>query len=422
MRIRRIAAASFLGIALFGAALPLRGVLADLVTTNIYLIQEDDVENADAYVAANSGRVDGTIDGDLVISTNKLTISGTVTGDVLVLSSGTVRVDGEIGGSLRGIARSVIVEGTVGDDVAVLAATTRISGEVDRDLLVFGGSVTLDGTVARDVNGRMISALIDGEVGNDVDVAVGRLTLGRATVVGGDVLYRSGSDADISSTAQVASQLERLPTRGSFATELVLTLATILGFFAFVFAGIVLMWLFRATAPRAVSVVEHRPLRAAAVGVGAIIVTPLVAVLFALTLVGAPLAVALFVLLVLSLLLAPVPAVTALGSRLARGRGWGLFASFVVGATLWRLGIWLVPLVGVVLYLAALATGVGGWLIATWELRRETPISADLLPRQRLRTVGKIPSPVGWEAPLPPGTRRSGDEEPPAEPDQTDSS
>ena len=55
-------------------------------------------------------------------------VTGTVTGDVLVISQGTVRITGEVGGSLRGIAREVIVEGEVGDDVAVVAATTRLNG------------------------------------------------------------------------------------------------------------------------------------------------------------------------------------------------------------------------------------------------------------------------------------------------------
>lgn len=411
-RLRKLGATSVLGLALFGVLLPLRGVVADIVTTNIYIIAEDQLEDEDVYVASSSARVDGTIDGDLVISTGALTVSGTVTGDVFVLSQGTVHVTGDIGGSLRGIARQVIIDGSVGDDVTVLAVSTRVSGTVERDLLMFGGSVTVDGEVKRDVVGRMLTALVDGKVGHDIDIAVGGLTLGKAAVIDGDVLYRSGSDADVAATAQVASQLERLPTRGSFGVELVLTLATILGFFAFLFSGVVLLWLFRATAPRAVVAIEKQPLRAAAIGTGAIIVLPILVLVFILTLVGAPVALALLVLLALALLFGPVPAVAALGSRLLRGR-WGLFASFFLGATIWRLGIWLIPLVGFVLYLGALAAGLGGWLMAIWGQRSETVPVANLFPKHKAGVVaGQIPPPVGWDAPLAPG---SGAEE--AEPD-----
>lgn len=419
-RFRVLAATSVLGLALLGMGLPL--LTADIITANIYILAEDEVEDGDVYLAATSARVEGTVEGDFVASTGSLTISGTVTGDVLVVSQGKVLVTGEIQGSLRGAAREVVVEGTVGHDVAVLAVTTRIKGSVERDALLFAGSVTLDGAVGGNVNGRMVTANINGPVGNDVDIAVGRLNLGPNAEVGGDVLYRSGSDADIAPTAQVASQLERLPTRGSFTLELVLTIATIIGFFGFLFAGVVLLWLFRGTAPRAVAAVEQHPLRCAGIGVATLIVVPILVVLLIVTLVGVPVAIALAVLLALGLLFGPVPAVTALGSRLLRRQHLGLFAAFLVGAVIWRAGIWLIPYVGVALYLGALVAGVGGWLVAIWERRRETPVSAELLPR-RVAPVGAavIPSPVGWDAPLAPGTVDSpGEEQSPVEPETGD--
>lgn len=405
MRARSLVVSSVLGLSLLAAVVPLRGVVAEIVTTNIYLVAEDKVEQEDLYVAATTARIAGKVEGDLVISTGNLLITGQITGDVLVLSQGTVQVTGSIGGSLRGVARSVIVEGTVGGDVTVAAVGTQLSGTVDRDALVFGGSLLVDGEVKRDIVGRMLSADIDGKVGNDIDIAVGSLTLGQATVVDGDVLYRSGSDANIAATAQVASQLTRLPTRGSFGAELILTIATVVGFFGFLFAGVLLLWMFKATGPRAVQSVLARPLRAALVGVGTVIVLPVLVLVLMLTLVGVPVAVALLILLLLALLFGPIPAVTAIGSRLLRGR-WGLFAAFFVGAIVWRVGIWLVPVIGLGLYLGALVVGVGGWAVAIWENRRETPVTEDLLPRQSgPSTPSSIPAPVGWNPPLAPGSK-----------------
>ena len=411
-RLRPFFAASILGISLLAGAAAMPGVIADIVTTNIFIVTEGEVDDEDAYVAANTARIDGTINGDLIISTGSLLITGTVDGDVFVLSQGPVEVTGTITGSLRGAARSVIVEGSVGDDVTVAAIGTRLSGDVGRDALVFGGSLNVDGTVARDVKGRMLTAIIDGGVGNDVDIAVSSLTLDGEAKVNGDVLYRSGADATIAATAEVGSQLARLPTRGSWGVEFVLTLATIIGFFGFVFAGLVLLWLFRRTGPRAVNLVLTRPLRAAAFGVGALILLPTLVLTLLLTLVGVPVALALMVLLALGLLFGPVPAVTAIGSKLLRGR-WGLFAAFIIGAIVWRLGIWLIPLVGVALYLGGLVFGVGGWVLAIWEQRRETPMEEDLLPRAAKQPqFGAIPSPVDWEAPLAPGSRREAEPEP----------
>ena len=133
IRLRHFAVSSLLGLSLLAAVVPLRGVVAEIVTTNIYLVTADEVEDEDIYVASTSARIEGTIDGDLVISTGALTISGEVTGDVFVLTQGAVEVTGTVGGSLRGIARSVVVTGDVGDDVIVAAVSTRLSGTVARD-------------------------------------------------------------------------------------------------------------------------------------------------------------------------------------------------------------------------------------------------------------------------------------------------
>jgi hypothetical protein len=391
--------------------LPLRGVVADIVTTNIYILGADEVEDEDVYLASNSARIDGTIEGDLVVSTGTLLLSGTVTGDVFVLSQGNVEVSGDVGGSLRGVARDVVVSGSVGDDVTIVAVGTRISGTVSRDALVFGGLLEMKGAVERDVKGRVLTAVFDGDVGHDIDIAVGNLTLDGSTVVVGDVLYRSGSAADIASTAEVGGQLAQLPARGSWATELVLTIATIIGFFGFLFGGVVLLWLFRRTAPRAVDSVLTRPLRAAGVGLAALVVAPVLVAILVMTLVGVPVAVALLVLMLLALVFGPVPAVTAIGSKLLQGR-WGLFGAFFVGAVIWRLGIWSIPLLGAAFYLGGLVFGLGGWVVAIWEHRRETPIEADLLPRAKPKPEpATIPSPVGWDAPLAPGSRRDAAED-----------
>jgi hypothetical protein len=411
MRARSVRFSTVFGLAVVALLLPLRGIFAEIISTNIYILNPGQTQAEDVYVAANTARVDGIIDGDLVISTGSVEIGGTVTGDVLVLSSGPVEVTGTIEGSLRGFARNVTISGSVGNDVTVSSMSLGISGTVSRDVLFFGGSLDMSGDVGRNVNGRMITALLNGKVGHDVDIAVSSLTVDGATVVDGDLLYRSSVNANIAATVQVGGQSERLPTRGGWGVELVLTVATIIGFLGFVFAGIVLIWLFRRTAPRSIDYVSKSPWRAAGVGLLTLLVAPIVVVVLMMTLVGVPVALVVMLLLVLGLFFGPIPAVTAAGSKLVRGR-WGLFAAFVIGAVIWRIGIWLIPIVGVGLYLGSLVIGVGGWVMGVLQERREAPLSVELLPVARRKpTPAQIPTPVGWEAPLAPGSRSAVDEE-----------
>jgi hypothetical protein len=408
---RTLGALALLGLTVAALAVPLRAVVADVVTADAYIVTADDVVSEDVYVAASSGSVEGVIEGDLsMVTGGDLVITGRVTGSVFVLTTGAVSVSGTVEGSLRGAAREVVIDGTVEGDIAVAAVSARISGTVGRDALSFAGSFGLDGDVGRDIKGRFVSGTIDGTVGHDVDIAVGDLEVGRAASVTGDIYYRSGNDATVAPTAHIGGQFSRLPTRGSFFVELILTVATILSFFAFLLGGIVLLWLFRATGPRAVDAVLRRPWRSALVGVAAVVLVPVAVALFAISLVGIPLAVALLLLIVLALLFGPVPAVTALGVRVLRGRG-GVYGGFLLGGVVWRLGIWLIPLVGLALYLGGLILGIGGWLIGVWEERRAR------VARRHGDGAAPRDVPEGWEPPLAPATASpetdGGDDGPP---------
>jgi hypothetical protein len=133
-------------------------------------------------------------------------------------------------------------------------------------------------------------------------------------------------------------------------------------------------------------------------GLGAVIVLPVVTVLLAATLVGLPLALLLVMVMVAGLIIGPVPAITALGNRILFKRG-GLLGAFVVGAILWRLAIWLIPLVGGVLFVIALVWGVGAWIVGMLAARNDDPVPAALLPASMIPESGV---PDDWEPPLPP--------------------
>lgn len=377
-------------------------VIVDVFITNIFLIEADEIQAEDAIVISRTARVEGTIEGDLTVMAGSVFVEGTVTGNVLVASHGKVDIAGVVGGSVRGAARDLRITGEVGNDVAVTALTTTMSGTVGRDLLLIGGRLTMDGTVGRDVLGRAFWIDIDGRVGRDVDVAVRSLTVGANAAVDGDLLYRADSPATIDDGAEVAGIVRQLTTRASFAVRVVLWGATILSFLAFLVSGLVILWLFRSTGPRAAAAIVRRPLRTFLVGLVAFVAIPAIAIALMFTLVGLPVGLALIILVLLGLVFGPVPAVTALGDRLLLGRA-GLFAAFALGAILWRGIIWLVPVVGAVIYVVSVVWGGGGWLLAIWDARKAAP-AAPLFPPRRPPDDGpaEVEVPDDWEPPLSP--------------------
>jgi len=391
------------GLALLFALVPLGASIApSVVTTDLFIVSEDEPIAEDVYVAATSGRVEGRIDGDLVITTGSLSISGTVAGDVLALTAGTVRIEsgGVVEGSLRTASPQVVVEGAVGQDLFTTGVAAHIdtTGSVGRDVIMFGGTLNVDGGVGRDMRGRIFTARVAGEVGRDVDLTVQRLTIDSSASVAGDVLYRSTSDANIAPDT-VEGQIVQLPAQSNFIFGVILAIVNILGIFGFIVSGIILLWLFRSTGAASVEAIERHPLKTLLIGLLVLIGAPLLVVFLAVSLVGLPLAALLFGMLLLALVFGPVPAVTAAGDTVLRRKG-GLFGGFVLGAVFWRLGIWLIPLVGVFLYLVALVWGVGGWVLGAWRVRAGRPVDRETLPPALI--VKDDPIPEGWEYPLAP--------------------
>jgi hypothetical protein len=401
----RVAFFSLGVLAVLGVMVP--RVVAAVIDTSIFIVQEEDVIDEDVYVAADRGRVDGIIAADLIIGVaGDLMISGRVEGDIYVAAGGQVTVadTGTVTGSIRGAVREVLVDGSVGVDVAVAALSTTVRGSVGRDVIMGGATLQHEGSVGRDIRGWMFTAVVDGRVAGDVDIRVQSLEVGSDAEVAGDLVYRSTQDAATSVSAEVAGQFVRLEPRSPFVVDLYLTLATVLSFLAFLLVGILVIWLFRSTTPRAAAVIQKKPWKVLGVGFVAAVAVPvlgtLLLVLAAPFLAKAAVMTLLVLLSVLAFVFGPIPALIAFGNWALRRRG-GLFGAFVLGATVWRLGVWFIPIVGLVLTLGVMTWGVGGWLVAAWDSRRRHAPPDPLLPPAVVPEPDDAPD-TDWELPLPP--------------------
>ena len=393
----------FFGFALIGVIVAGAPIFGSLVTSDFFVVSEDDPIIEDVYVTSRTAIVDGTIEGDLTIFTGSLTINGEVTGNVQVFSAGTVRVNegGRIGGSLRGAAVNITISGEVGADVFASAASIVIEdeGAVGRDVIAFGGVLRVEGDVGRDVRGRTARTVVDGSVGGDIDVATQKFELGPGATVSGDLLYRSPVEASIGDGAEVSGTITRLPTQSNFVYSVILTLVNLVGFLGFLLAGLASLMLLRASGSRATGAVLTKPIRSLLYGLIAVVVAPVAAIILAATLVGIPLAVLVVLMIVAGFVVGPVPAIAALGNRVLFRRG-GLLGAFVVGAVLWRFGIWAIPVFGGVLYIVALVWGIGAWIVGFIDTRRDVDIPLALLPAS-MAAPGGVPD--DWTPPFAPG-------------------
>jgi hypothetical protein len=197
---------------------------------------------------------------------------------------------------------------------------------------------------------------------------------------------------------QIGGTVTRLPAQGNFLYGVILTLANVVGFLGFVAAGLLALWILRGVGSRAVGSVIRRPIRSLLTGIAVVVVVPLVIAMLAITLVGIPISIVLIAFVVVGFIIGPVPAVTALGNRVLFTRG-GLFGAFLVGAVLWRLGIWLIPFVGGAIYVLGLVWGIGGWVLGAFAARRSDPTPPQLLPASVVAAGEATPD---WQPPKAP--------------------
>ncbi|HUU61864.1 MAG TPA: hypothetical protein VMX37_05715 [Acidimicrobiia bacterium] len=354
-----------------GIALPAAPVLGSIRTANQVIVTEDDVVTEDLYALGGRTIIEGTVQGDLVVLSGEVIVTGTVEGDVIGLVWGPARFAGEVGESVLLACLRLDAGGRIGADLSTLAGEARVGARVARDVLVIGGSAEVSGSVGRDLRTQAWRLVVEGEVGRDVVARVDDMVLGDAARVAGDVTFRASDEVRVSDAAVVGGTLVQAQVLAPTWARAVTRLVGWLSVLGFLVAGVALFWVFRGTAPRAVEVARERPWRSALVGLGVLIVPPLLAIPLFLTLVGLPVAVLILLFWVVGLFVGPVPAVAAAGERLLGGRG-GVLSGFVVGALLWRIGLWALSLVAALLYLMPLLVGLGAFTIAAWEARRQS--------------------------------------------------
>jgi hypothetical protein len=369
-----------IGAIALAVAIPLGSVLASIRTSSRNIVIADDVVNEDLYAVGGRTIVEGTVRGDLVVAGGELTITGTVEGDVLGLVAGPVRITGVVGGSVRVAAVSLQIDGSVGGDVASLVGEAGVDGSVARDVLLIGGEGVIGAEVARDVRAQVWRLEIDGDVGRKVVARVDDLVLSGGATVGDDLSFKASGEVDIAPDAVVGGEVIQREVLAPVWAKAVTRAFAWLSLLGLLVSGLLLFWVFPATAARAPAIAAARPGRSALIGSAVLVLPPLLTLGLALSLVGLPVAVLLLVVWLVALLLGPIPAVAWLGTRILGGKG-GLVGGFVLGALVWRGAMWLLPVVAAALYLAALTVGVGSFAMAAWEQRRRSiPAAVDWRP------------------------------------------
>jgi anti-sigma factor RsiW len=343
-------------------------------------VSEDEIVDDTLLASGETIDIDGTVRGDLVAVGDRVTIRGTVEGNVFA-GAREVLVTGKVDGSLHMGCERCTLEGEVTRSVYSGAERITLSetARVGRDVTLFGQGVRIDGRSGRDLyaGGEWIE--IRGEIGRTARTHSRRLTVFDEARIGQDLTIEigRGSKADIAPGAQIGGEVtetmmelemheDRSPwlDGGFYLRSLVFIVSAFL-------VGLALHALLPGIFYGQLET-SGEFMRSLGFGFIALIVTPIVLVLCAITIVGIPIAILGFFIYFTLLFVSTVVVAALVGSSISgadpessHGFGMALLLGLVVVVAAMNL-----PFVGVLLRLLIGLVGMGLLITTVHEMWR----------------------------------------------------
>lgn len=343
-------------------------------------IESTETINDTVMISGETIVVDGTINGDLMVAGERVLVNGTINGNLIAFGE-SITITGIVTGSVISAGETVELAGAnVKADVwsAGETVTLGVGSRVERNATFAARSVILAGEVSYDAYGFGENIEVSGSIGQDLEAFGGRTTLLTTAKIGGDVRFRTDNEDHLqrSSGATVGGDITFLPAepdagpqnrylRADFYVSQLLRLVGAL------LVGLLLVWLMPNLGRTSLGTGSDA-LKVAATGFAVLVGLPILIVVFAITIVGIPLAILGFFVWIVIAYLAKILLALVVG-RMLLADSQETFGNLAL-VLLAGLGILLVlvniPVVGGVLNAVFIVLGAGLLMVPMWRLVR----------------------------------------------------
>lgn len=323
------------------------------------------------YTAGGNVTVNSETKGDLYVAGGVITIDGAVEQDA-VIAGGTVFVNSKVGGDVRVAGGTVTVNADIAGDVVAAGGTLVISerAKIGGDLVMAGGTVTLNAPVAGKVWATGGQVTVDSTVAGAVTIKSSRVvTFGSRANVAGAVTVTGEQEPVVRDGAKVGTinYTKSMESATAGQAARVLVLGSLVWVLASIVTALVFAWLAPRRVENFVAAVQRKFWVNAAIGLAALVVTPVVIIALFFLLVGYQLALLLLVGYVFALSIAWVLAVLWTGvqtyhliqRKAAVPMGWQVA---VLGGIVFTL-VRFIPVVGMLFCFVVLMASFGGLLV-----------------------------------------------------------
>lgn len=251
-------------------------------------VDESQIVEGDYYVSVGpfgNTTMSGTVNGDMYGLGGTVTTNGSIAEDLVVVS-GVTQMHSAVADDVRILSGEVTIAEDIGGDLFVIGGTLNVlsTATISGNVFFFGGDGVIDGSVEGAVFGTSNHLRIDGSVGGNVDVTTTELTLGSKASIQGDVSFTSirplvrAPEAVIEGNLQPRTHVEE--DSKSEARNILIPI------FITLFATLSLFLLFREELIKLVYRIDTSYASAGLVGIGVVVIGPLVAVLLMATVLG----------------------------------------------------------------------------------------------------------------------------------------
>ena len=375
---------------------PLHAFAADRaeMSTSLHAVMIDE----DFFSGGASAELDKRIDGDAFLSGGRVAVRGPVKGD-LVVAGGDVNVADTVGQDLYAAGGSIALSAQVVGNARIAGGHVTIAprGGIAGKAIVAAGNLQVSGRIGRYLLVYADSVRIDGEVGGDARITARSIELGPDAKISGKLDYRSAQPAKIDPHAVISGGVVR--NEVDWPKEQAGALARVAGWIALLLTmlgllvvGVLMIVVFPCFSTAAAATVRARPWLALAIGFALVLCVPVAAVLFLISIIGAPLGLLLLFFYPVTLVLGYLTGAMAVGDLVmgwwARKRGRTLTAAMRTVALAIALLLLLlaarIPLGGGVAVMLLMLLGLGGFAIQTYRSYAREPTSA---PPVEMQTV-----------------------------------
>ncbi len=317
------------------------------------LIEISGVIKGNAYLAGTQVSIDGVIEGSLFILAGNYALTGKVHGDIWALSGGAV------------------MSGEAFKDVVLVAANSQFTdkGRVVGDVTVFAGSTEMEGWVGGTVTALASHLKVSGVIEKNLRSFAGKLRIFSTADIKGDLKYKSNEDAYIDPRAQIGGSIlyqhtilhdlmQKPLIRGLVIGSKVVTF--LMNFIYAFIIGIVIIRLFPKKLTIALNSLKQSPLRAFWYGSVLLVLFPLASLLLLATVIGAPFALTLIALNIVTFYTAKIFTILWLANSLFSKLKWkknGIFTLFL-GQIMYSIVV-AIPFIGIFFSFFAMVMGLG---------------------------------------------------------------